>query len=478
MMQEVRKGSELDLTVEKLAFGGQGLARLGEFVVFLDRALPGQQVRARITRKRRQYAEARCLAVLSPAENQQPAFCPHFGACGGCHWQELPYDQQLHWKTVQVAECLQHLAGCQVASVAATLAAPETIYYRNKMEYSFSDRLWLTAQPPAERDSAGPPAFGLGLHARGVFAKVINLETCFLQSAQSVAILKEIRAWAEASGLVPYTTRTHQGFWRFAVVREGKRTGQTLVHILTATHRDQDRVLGDLAAHLASRFPAMTSFVHSISHKKAQVAIADETRTIIGSGFIEERLGELRFRISAHSFFQTNTLGAERLYDTVLRLAGFTGQEAVWDLYCGTGSIALYVAHQVKRVLGFEVIPEAIADARNNAQLNGISNCFFHLGNMDDLSRDSTAMAGQLGRPDVIITDPPRAGMHPRVVKALLDLAPARIIAVSCNPSTLARDLAMLLPAYDVKAVQPVDMFPHTPHIECVVALEKRVRLS
>jgi 23S rRNA (uracil1939-C5)-methyltransferase len=474
MPLEIRKGAELDIEVEKLAFGGQGLARVDDFVIFVDHALPGQRVRVRITRKRRQYAEARCLVVLSPAPNQQPAFCSHFGPCGGCSWQDLPYEQQLHWKTVQVGECLQHLADCRAVQVQPAVAAPQTTYYRNKMEYSFSDRLWLPL-PPVDRSEADElRTFALGLHARGAYEKIINLETCFLQSRQSVAVLKEVRSWSERSGLLPYTTRTHQGFWRFLVIREGKHTGETLVHILTAPHADQDRVIGDLAAHLLSRFPTITSLVHSITRKKAQVAIADESRTIIGPGHIEEQLGALRFRISAHSFFQTNTLGAERLYECISRLAGFAGGETVWDLYCGTGSIALYISQQVGRVLGFEVISEAIVDARSNAELNGIGNCSFQLGDINDLTRDISTMLTHTGVPDVVISDPPRAGMHPRVVQALLAIAPAKIIAVSCNPSTLARDLAMLLPAYKVSAVQPVDLFPHTPHIECVVALEKR----
>jgi 23S rRNA (uracil1939-C5)-methyltransferase len=473
MTTEIRKGAELDLEVDKLAFGGKALARIDDFVVFVDRALPGQRVRARITRKRRQYAEAHCLAVLSQAVHYQPPICPHFGSCGGCFWQDLPYEQQLHWKTVQVQECLQHLADCRSVQVGAALAAPETSYYRNKMEFSFSDRLWLPLPPMARGEAGAPPGFGLGLHARGVYEKIINIDTCFLQSPQSVAILKEVRSWCEGSGLLPYTTRTHHGFWRFLVIREGKHTGQTMAHILTAPHPDQDRVVRDFAVHLLTRFPTITSLVHSISSKKAQVAIGDEIRTVVGPDHIEERLAALRFRISAYSFFQTNTLGAECLYDTILRLADFSGNETVWDLYCGTGSIALYIARQVRRVLGFEVIPEAIADARSNAELNAIQNCSFRLGDMNDLTRDIPAMIEEGGVPDVIITDPPRAGMHPRVVKALLSVAPAKIIAVSCNPSTLARDLAMLLPSYHITSVQPVDLFPHTPHIECVVVLEQ-----
>jgi 23S rRNA (uracil1939-C5)-methyltransferase len=476
MPQELRKGAELELTIDKLAFGGKGLARINDFVVFVERTIPGQRVLARVVRKRRQYAEAYCLQVLTQSPRYVQPFCPHFGPCGGCLWQELPYEQQLHWKRQQVIECLQHLAGCSGTRVEPTLAAPRAVYYRNKMEFTFSDRRWLTPEEIAVHESLYDRSFAAGLHVRGSFDKVLNINTCFLQSRESVEILKEARLWCEQSGLSPYSTRNHQGFWRFLVIRQGKHTGQTLLHLLTAAHPSQERVVQAWAQHLLTHFPDITTIVHSVSHKKAQVAIGDETRLIHGAGYIEERLGDFRFQISAHSFFQTNTYGAEQLYATVAQSGGFAGTETVWDLYCGTGSIAIFIAQRVGHVLGFEMVREAIDDANRNCVLNGVSNCSFELGDLNAIVRDPDWAVRQGGRPDVVITDPPRAGMHPRVVQALLAVAPRRIVAVSCNPSTLARDLAMLTPEYEIDLVQPVDLFPHTPHIECVVQLSKRSR--
>jgi 23S rRNA (uracil1939-C5)-methyltransferase len=476
MSQEIRKGAELDLTIEKLAFGGKGLARLNDFVVFVERAIPGQRVRVRVTRKRRQYAEAYCFQVLAQPVHYVEPFCPHFGTCGGCLWQELPYEEQLRWKRQHVLECLEHLAGHAGDLVESTLAAPQTVYYRNKMEYTFSNRRWLMPDEIASRQSQYNRGFALGLHVRGSYDKILNIDTCFLQSLQSVGILRAVRNWCEASGLPAYSTRDHQGFWRFLIIREGKHSGQMLLHLLTASHPDQDRVVQSWAQHLSTSFPQITSIVHSVSHKKAQVATGDITRSIFGPGFIEERLGGLIFQVSAHSFFQTNTAGAARLYAAVAEMAVCSGAETVWDLYCGTGSIAIFIAHQVRRVLGFEVVREAIEDANRNRLLNGVENCSFELGDLNDIVRDPGWLDRCGGRPDVVITDPPRAGMHPRVVQALLAVAPRRIVAVSCNPSTLARDLAMLLGDYEVNRVLPVDLFPHTPHIECVVQLERRRR--
>ena len=476
MSDLVRKGAELELTIEKLAFGGKALARIDNFVVFVDRALPGQKVRVRIRRKKSHYAEAQCLQVLSQADHYVPAFCPHFGVCGGCSWQDLPYEQQLVWKQLHVIECLEHLAGLDVAKVEPVLSAPQTTFYRNKMEYTFSDRAWLSAEEIAAKEISYNRSFALGLHVRGAFDKILNIRTCFLQSRRSVEVLNEARAWCERSGMPSYTTRDHQGFWRFLIIREGKHTSQMLVHVLTAPHPEQDRVVTSLSDHLLLRFPEITTVVHSVSQKKAQVAVGEASHIIHGPGFIEERLGGMRFQISAHSFFQTNSYGAEELTRTIIRLGDFSGQETVWDLYCGTGSIAICVAPYVQRVVGFEVVEQAVEDANRNRELNGIDNCFFAVGDLNEMTRDLDWVVRHGGLPDVIITDPPRAGMHPRVVRALLEISPQRIIVVSCNPSTLARDLGMLGEDYAITAIQPVDMFPHTPHIECVVGLEKRHR--
>lgn len=470
----IKKGNEIELKVEKLAFGGRAVARVDGFVIFMDHALPGQIVRARITRKKRQYADAQVLEVIEQSPRFIEPFCPHFGTCGGCQWQDLPYQDQLHWKRTHVLESLQHLAGIRETLVPPTIPSPRQQFYRNKMEFTFSNRRWLSAEEIAAKDVQFGPTCALGLHVRGFFDKVFNLEHCFLESPRTPELVKTVRAWAADSGLQPYSTRDHQGFWRFLVMREGKRTGQSLVHLLTAPHPTGTEVVDKLAHDLLSRFPELTTFVHSITGSKAQVAFGQSSRVVFGPGTIEEELGGLRFRISAHSFFQTNTDAAEKLYETVRQFGEFTGKETVWDLYCGTGSIALFVASRVRRVLGFEVIQDAVDDALINCDLNGITNCRFIAGDLKDAIRQEQRTARPEDLPDVIITDPPRAGMHPKVVQALIDLAPSRIVAVSCNPATLARDLALLSDQYEVERVQPFDLFPHTSHIECVVGLKRR----
>jgi 23S rRNA (uracil1939-C5)-methyltransferase len=468
-MEKIIKGTDIELQIEKLAFGGKAVARVDGFVVFLDHAVPGQTVKARITRKKRNYAEARAIETLSQSPDHRPPVCPHFGVCGGCQWQDISYEAQLFWKRTHVIECLGHIAGAGETEVAPIIASPEIVHYRNKMEFTFSDRRWLLAEE-LDREFTRESLFALGLHVRGLFDKVCNIDSCILQSDEASAILREVRQWAVKSGLPAYNIRTHQGFWRFLVVREAKRTGQKLVHLITSANPDAGRSVDQLANHLRSKFTGITTLIHSINGKKSQVAIADSSRVLFGPGFIEERLGDLRFQISAHSFFQTNTPGAEKLYETVRRLAAFEGAEKVWDLYCGTGSIGLYIASRVKNVVGIELLEEAIHDARENCRINDIDNCSFLAGDLKDV----ISKVSQMGRPDIVIVDPPRAGMHPKVVQALLESLPGRIIAVSCNPASLARDAALLLGAYDIKEVQPIDLFPHTPHLECVVRFDRK----
>ncbi len=443
-------------------------------MVFMENAIPGQRVRVRIIRKKKQYAEARVVELLSQSPYHTPPVCSHFGVCGGCSWQNLVYEEQLRWKRLHVLESIEHVAGVSEVSVDPTVPSPRTMHYRNKMEYTFADRRWLLPEEISAKDVAYSRSFALGLHVRGSFDKVFDLDDCVLQSPRSAEIVRCVRDWARESGLPAYTTRTHQGFWRFLVIREGKHTAQTLLHLITAPHPRADEVADALAAHVAERIPGITTFVHSISQKKAQVAVGDTSRTVFGPGYIEELLGGLRFRISAHSFFQTNPYAVEKLYETARDFAGFTGNETVWDLYCGAGSIAIFIASFVKRVTGFEVVEDAVEDAYRNCRLNGIDNCRFVAGDLKDEIGKARDAAGPGGLPDVVITDPPRAGMHPDVTKTLLELAPKRIVAVSCNPATLARDLAMLGERYEIKRIRPFDMFPHTPHIECVVRLDKK----
>jgi 23S rRNA (uracil1939-C5)-methyltransferase len=471
---DIRKGMEIDLFVEKLAFGGKALGRLGGLVVFVDHALPGQHVRVRITRKKRQFAEGYALETLSQSPVYVEPFCPHFGTCGGCSWQDLRYEEQLRWKRQQVLEALLHLAGVGETTVLPAVPSPQNIWYRNKMEFTFSHRPWIERWDPETDRSSPSESVALGLHVRKSFDAVLNIEKCFLESPEAVEVLRETREWCRESGLPAYNTRTHQGFWRFLVIREGKRTNQRLVHLLTSSQGHQEPVVERLARHLCDRFPHISSFVHSTTDSKAQVAAGDSSRCLWGPGFIEEVLGALRFKISTHSFFQTNPAAAEQLYRAILELGAFSGGETVWDLYCGAGSIALFIAAHVRRVVGFEVSEEAVRDAYENCTLNHVDNCTFVAGDLKDIIESISTSVPRGERPDVIITDPPRAGMHPRVLKALLEAAAPCIIAVSCNPSTLARDLVVLLERYHIDAVQTFDLFPHTPHIECLVKLTRK----
>jgi 23S rRNA (uracil1939-C5)-methyltransferase len=467
------KGAEVDLTIDKLAFGGKALGRVQGFVVFVDHAVPGQKVRVRITRKKSQFAEAKVVQVLEQSPAYTPPFCPHFGLCGGCQWQDLAYAEQLHWKQVHVQECLRHLAGLTPGDILVPVASSDQRYYRNKMEFTFAPR-------PSENLVAGKTSerggCTLGLHLRDSFNRIFDVKQCFLQSPQSTAIVQEVRRGCGASGLAAYNPRTHHGFWRFLVVREGKRTGQMLVHLITSDSGDPAAV-GTLSAHLLSCFPEITTLVHSRSQKRAQVASGGTSRTLYGPGYIEEQIGALRLRISAQAFLQTNTAATESLYGAIRLLGEFTGQEVVWDLYCGAGGIALFIAPYVSRVVGFELALGAVNDAYVNSRLNGLDNCQFLAGDLKESIKEAQrATSGPTGepRPDVVITDPPRAGMHPQVVHAVLALSPKRLIYVSCNPATLARDLALFQERYEIVSIQPFDLFPHTSHIECVAHLNLR----
>jgi 23S rRNA (uracil1939-C5)-methyltransferase len=467
----LEKGTEVELSIDKLAFGGQALGRVGGCVVFVEHALPGQRVRVQITRKKARFAEARVVRVLAQSPDYTPPFCRHFGYCGGCRWQDLAYEAQLHWKHLHVQEALRNLAGFRPEMVLAPAPSPQPRYYRNKMEFAFAPRPWRPGAEPAAGQSARSGC-ALGLHVGDSFERVFDLEECYLQSPQSPAIVREVRAFCRASGLPAYDSRSHQGFWRFLVLREGKHSGQTLVQLITSG-QGQAAVVDRLAAQLRARFPEITTLVQAVSSKKAQVASGEAARILWGPGYIEERLGALRLRISASAFLQTNSAAAENLYAAISRAGEFSGTETVWDLYCGAGSIGLYLAGQVRRVAGFELVQAAVDDAYVNCGLNGIDNCRFLAGDLKENLRQALR-TGDPPRPEVVITDPPRAGMHPEVVQALLELAPRRILYISCNPATLARDLALFQDQYEITTVQPFDLFPHTAHIECVTRLERR----
>jgi 23S rRNA (uracil1939-C5)-methyltransferase len=460
----VKKGQTIDLDITAIAFGGKGLARLDGMAVFVDQVVPSDRARVRIVRKRKNYAEARLLALLDPSPHRVDPPCPYSGTCGGCTWQFLAYEKQLEYKQQHVVDALEHIGGLQGTPVRDILPSPLRFGYRNKMEFTCSDRRWLL---PREMGQAGIDAdFALGLHVPGTFYKVLDTRACLLQPDLGNEILSEVRTYMKKSARPPYGLRSHTGFWRFLMLRHSAAYDQWMVNLITAEEIMTE--VRPLASHLMQRYPHITSVVNNITARKAGIAQGETEVRLAGASVITEKIGDLEFEISANSFFQTNTAGAAQLYRTVTEFAELTGSERVVDLYSGTGSIALWLAPSAARVTGIEIVESAVADAEKNCRRNRIDNCRFLRGDIQEVLPNIQVP------PEVLIIDPPRAGMHKNVVRQVLEMGPSRIVYVSCNPATLARDLAVMSPVYRVADVQPVDMFPHTFHIEVVVRLDKK----
>lgn len=459
----VKKGQEVELEVSGIAFGGKGLARLDGMAVFVDQAIEGDRVLARIVKKKKSYAEARVVELVEASPYRVAAPCPYSGICGGCKWQFMDYERQLYFKRRHVVEAFEHIALMKDVAVRPTVGSDRIFGYRNKMEFSCAERRWLLPEEMGREDvDAG---IGLGLHVPGTFHKVLDIEACLLQPDLGNRILGDVREYIKASPLPVYGLKSHEGFWRFLVLRHSVAYDQWMVNVVTAA--EEKGAVQPLADALAERYPNVVSVVNNITGRKAGVAVGEYEVLLKGRPAILERIGPFEFELSANSFFQTNTLGAERLYDTAKRYAGLSGNEVVLDLYSGTGTIAIYLAEGAREVIGMEVVASAVADAQRNCDRNGVGNCRFVPGDvrktLPELQVD----------PDVLIIDPPRAGMHEDVLKQVMVLAPGKIVYVSCNPATLARDMVTLKEAYRVVEVQPVDMFPHTFHIEAVAALER-----
>jgi len=450
--------------ISDLAFGGRGVAKIDGLVIFVDQAAPLDRMNVRITRKRKNYLEARPVEVLQPSPLRVDPPCPYSGTCGGCKCQFLQYESQLDSKRRQVSEALAHIAQMPATNVHPTVASPSIFHYRNKMEFTCTDRRWLMPE------ELGRPeidmGLALGLHVPGTFDKVLDIQACLLQPHLGNQLLASVRQYIRESSLPAYGLRSHSGFWRFLVLRHSRAYDQWMVNIVTAD--EQPAHVRPLADRLAAEFPQVVSIVNNITARKAGVAQGDKEIELYGPPRIRDRIGLYEFEISANSFFQTNTRGAERLYDVVGDYARLSGSERVLDLYCGTGTIAIRLAAQAAEVIGLELVESAVADARDNCRRNRISNCRFIQGDiLDTLATVET-------RPEVVVIDPPRAGMHKHVVRRLMEVVPHRIVYVSCNPATMARDMIALKEHYHLAEVQPVDMFPHTFHIEAVARLEKR----
>jgi len=461
---EIQKKQLLEVDISDVAYGGKGIVRIEGLAVFVDQAVPGDRVRIVITRKKKNYAEARVVSLLQPSADRVAAPCPHSGVCGGCKWQFLDYDRQLTYKRRHVAESLAHIGLIKEATVHPTLPSELRFGYRNKVEFTCSDSPWRLPDEMENPDAAG--CFALGFHVPGVFHKVVDIESCLLQPDMGNRILGDVRRYIQSSELPMYCPRTHEGFWRFVMIRHSVAHDHWMVNLITAAEsRGAVKPLADL---LKKKYPQIVSVVNNITAKKAAVSSGEYEICLSGSSHLTDRICGFEFDISANSFFQTNSRGAETLYRTVMAYAGLTGNETVFDLYCGTGTIAICLSKAARRVIGFEIVDAAVSDAEKNCLKNGVSNCTFYRGDIKD------RLSEVLQPPDVMIIDPPRDGMHKSVVQQVLNMLPERIIYVSCNPATLARDLGLMKDAYQIIEVQPVDMFPHTFHIESIARLQKR----
>ena len=460
------KGQIVDLEIDSAAYQGSAVARFEDMVVFVRDAVPGDRVRARITGKRRNYSEAAVEQVIRPSRHRVEPRCRYFGVCGGCSWQNTDYSQQLDFKRQQVEETFKHLAGIQPSRIRSTLPSPQPYYYRNKMEFSFGVNRWLT-QEEIQSGKEVWKGFALGLHVPKRWDKILDLEVCYLQSPESAEIVNEVRRISLEAGWSAYDSRKHEGYLRNLVVRTAHYTRQIMLNLVTS--RSEPARLQSLTGSLLERFPAITTLVNSINPTRSPVASGTEEMVYHGPGTITEQIGEHVFEIAPDTFFQPNTLQAERLYGMVKDLVQLRGDEVLYDLYSGIGTVSLFLAEHVQRVIGIENQQLAVSQAVKNASLNGVTNCTFP--RLDVLQSLSESFVRENGKPDVVVTDPPRVGMHEDVCLALVQLAPQRIAYISCNPATQARDLKILCRKYEIDQVQPVDMFPQTYHIENVVLL-------
>lgn len=453
---------------------GQSVARVNDKVIFIKGAVPGDVVDVQLTKKKNNYAEGKVVDIHRFSEKRTEPVCEHFGVCGGCKWQNMKYESQLFYKQKQVSDALRRIGKIDIPEMPAVLGSSEVLHYRNKLEYTFSNKKWLTQEEIENKTnvfSNSPDASntrnGLGFHIPGMFDKVLDINKCYLQDDLSNKIRLEVKAYALKTGLSFFDIREQQGLLRNLIIRNTS-LGEWMVVVVFF---QEDENVKKMLEHLRTSFPQITSLMYVINPKKNDVISDLEVHPFSGNNYIIEQLEGLKFKIGPKSFFQTNSKQALELYKVAREFADFKGDELVYDLYTGTGTIANFIAGRVKKVVGVEYIEEAIKDANENSLLNGITNTVFYAGDMKDVLNDEFVSAN--GKPDVVITDPPRAGMHEDVVNKINLLSPAKIVYVSCNPATQARDIVLLSENYRVSKVQPVDMFPHTHHIENVVLLER-----
>ncbi len=480
----MKKGDLIELEIIDYAFEGKGIAKIikevhsqeesnpKKFVVFVDSSYPGDKIIAQLTKIKKTYAEGKLKQFIEKSPYRVEPRCKYFGICGGCKQQDLDYKIQLKYKQEQVIDIFEKIGGLSNFEINTIIPSENIFYYRNKMEFSFATKRWLTESEIASMQEVKDKDFALGLHIPNFFDKVLDIDECFLQSELSNKILNFTRKFFKERNTSIYSTQTHSGFLRNLVIRQSAHTNDIMVNLVTS--EENEKLILEFRDELLNNFPEITVFVNNINKKKSQVAVGDYEKVYHGSGYIYDFIGNYKFRISANSFFQTNTLQAEKLYQLAMNFASLKGNEIIYDLYSGAGTIPIFISKNAKEIYGFESVSSAVADANINIEINNVSNYYPLLW---DLNKSLLPFIKQkkLPHPDIVIADPPRNGMNPKTVNDILHLNPEKIIYISCNPATQARDIKLFCnEKYKLIKIQPVDMFPHTYHIENVALLERK----
>ena len=453
-----------NIQVIDIAEEGKGVGKSDDLVIFIDKAVPGDVVDVELLRRKKKFYEGRIQNIVKPSDHRTEPFCEHFGVCGGCKWQHLKYDAQLLFKQKSVVDALQRLAKVNTSGIEPILGSKETSYYRNKLEYTFSDKRWLTDGDM--RSDQEMEMNALGYHIPGRFDKILDIEHCYLQADPSNTIRNKVREYALANKISFYNLKNHEGSLRNLIIRTSS-TGELMVIVVFA-YVEEEQIKG-MMEFISNEFKNLKSLLYIINQKKNDTIFDQDIHVFEGADHIFENMNGLKFKIGPKSFYQTNSDQAFELYKITKDFAGFKGDELVYDLYTGAGTIANFIAGSVKSVVGIEYVPTAIEDAKINSEINAIKNTSFFAGDMKDIL--NVEFIQTHGKPDVVITDPPRAGMHADVVKRLLEMEAEKIVYVSCNAATQARDIALMKDKYEVSRIRPVDMFPHTQHVENVVLL-------
>jgi len=465
----IKKNQSITIGVNSVAYGGKGVARLDNFVIFVRDALPGQRLKVKIIKKKSSFAEAIIEEIITQSPDYVDPKCVYFNDCGGCTFQNLGYSAQLKMKKQQIEGVYTHLTRLTSVKILEPLASPEIWGYRNKMEFSAGDNRWLMK----ENDPETPKDFAIGLHAPRRFDKILDIKQCLLQNDTPNKIFANIRQWMQENKITLDSPRNHTGFLRNIMIREGAHTREIMINFIT--RESGKEVLKTLIDDLIIRYPEITSIVNNVIKSKGQTSCGGEEILLYGDSVIHDKIGGIQYEISANAFFQTNTRGAEQLYDVIREFALEMDKPVIWDFYSGTGSIALFLADIAKKIYGFEVCSAAVKNANENAHKNNIDNCEFFEANLDKFFQMNQQFIRSLLPPDIVVIDPPRAGIHPKFLNHIVSSGASKIIYVSCNPSTQARDVEqfVLVYGYKVEKIQPVDMFPHTWHIESVALLTK-----